>query len=80
EMCRSEVEYLSNKLPDGGNLLEIRGLAGVFFDDEISAGIHEGVKQFPQFKIVGSVHGDVGQARQDTGNSLLRHVLRPVAV
>ncbi|MBO3761820.1 ABC transporter substrate-binding protein [Ciceribacter sp. L1K22] len=61
EMGRSQVEYLSAKLPDGGNLLEIRGLAGVFVDDEISAGIHEGVKQFPQFKIVGSVHGDWAQ-------------------
>ena len=61
EMGRSQVEYLSGVLPAGGNLLEIRGLAGVFVDDEISAGIHEGVAQFPQFKIVGSVHGDWAQ-------------------
>ncbi|MBB1249093.1 MULTISPECIES: ABC transporter substrate-binding protein [unclassified Rhizobium] len=61
EMGRSQVEYLSKRLPEGGNLLEIRGLAGVFVDDEISAGIHDGVKQFPQFKIVGSVHGDWAQ-------------------
>lgn len=61
EMGRSQVEYLSKKIPNGGNLLEIRGLAGVFVDDEISAGIHEGVKQYPQFKIAGSVHGDWAQ-------------------
>ena len=61
EMGRSQVEYLSKRLPEGGNLLEIRGLAGVFVDDEISAGIHAGVEQFPQFKIVGSVHGDWAQ-------------------
>ena len=61
EMGRSQVEYLSKKLPAGGNLLEIRGLAGVFVDDEISAGIHDGAKQVPQFKIVGSVHGDWAQ-------------------
>ena len=61
EMGRGQVEYLSKRMPDGGNLLEIRGLAGVFVDDEISAGIHEGVKQFPQFKIAGSVHGDWAQ-------------------
>ncbi|QND50471.1 ABC transporter substrate-binding protein (plasmid) [Phyllobacterium sp. 628] len=61
EMGRKQVEYLSKKLPKGGNLLEIRGLAGVSVDDEISAGIHEGVKQFPQFKIAGSVHGDWAQ-------------------
>jgi ribose transport system substrate-binding protein len=60
-MGLSEVEYLAKKIPNGGNLLEIRGLAGVFVDDEISAGIHEGVKKYPQFKIVGSVHGDWAQ-------------------
>jgi len=61
EMGRSQVEYLAGVMPEGGNLLEIRGLAGVFVDDEISAGIHAGVAQFPQFKIVGSVHGDWAQ-------------------
>jgi len=61
EMGRQQVEYLAGKIPEGGNLLEIRGLAGVFVDDEISAGIHAGVAEFPQFKIVGSVHGDWAQ-------------------
>jgi ribose transport system substrate-binding protein len=61
EMGRSQLEYLAGVMPDGGNLLEIRGLAGVFVDDEISAGIHAGVDQFPQFKIAGSVHGDWAQ-------------------
>jgi ribose transport system substrate-binding protein len=61
EMGRVQVEYLAGRLPEGGNLLEIRGLAGVFVDDEISAGIHAGVEQFPQFEIVGSVHGDWAQ-------------------
>ncbi len=61
QMGKDEVLYLADKLPDGGNLLEIRGLAGVFVDDEISAGIHEGVAENSQFKIVGSVHGDWAQ-------------------
>jgi ribose transport system substrate-binding protein len=61
EMGRSQVEYLKEALPEGGKLLEIRGLAGVFVDDEISAGIHEGVAENPQFEIVGSVHGDWAQ-------------------
>jgi len=61
EMGRAQIEYLAGRLADGGNLLEIRGLAGVFVDDEVSAGIHAGIKQFPQFKIVGSVHGDWAQ-------------------
>ena len=61
EMGRQQVEYLAGKLPEGGNLLEIRGLAGVFVDDAISAGIHAGVAEYPQFTIVGSVHGDWAQ-------------------
>jgi ribose transport system substrate-binding protein len=48
-------------MPDGGNLLEIRGLAGVFVDDAIHSGIDEGVKENGQFKVVGSVHGDWAQ-------------------
>jgi ribose transport system substrate-binding protein len=63
QMGKDEVLYLKDKLPDGGNLLEIRGLAGVFVDDEISKGIHEGVAEYPQFKVVGSVHGDWDQAK-----------------
>ncbi|BCH26104.1 ABC transporter substrate-binding protein [Mesorhizobium sp. L-8-3] len=61
QMGKDEVLYLAQKMPQGGNLLEIRGLAGVFVDDAISSGIHEGVKENPQFKIVGSVHGDWAQ-------------------
>lgn len=61
KMGASEVEYLAKKMPEGGNLLEIRGLAGVFVDDAISKGINEEVKKNPQFKIVGSVHGDWAQ-------------------
>ena len=60
-MGKSEIDYLKENMPDGGNLLEIRGLAGVFVDDEISAGIHEGVAENSQFEIVGSVHGDWAQ-------------------
>jgi ribose transport system substrate-binding protein len=62
QMGKDEVIYLADRLPDGGKLLEIRGLAGVFVDDEISAGIHEGVAENSQFEIVGSVHGDWDQA------------------
>lgn len=61
QMGKEQLVYLAEHMPDGGNLLEIRGLAGVFVDDEISAGIHEGVAENSQFKIVGSVHGDWAQ-------------------
>ncbi|MEM8856151.1 MAG: substrate-binding domain-containing protein, partial [Pseudomonadota bacterium] len=61
KMGKDQVEYLAGRLPDGGDLLEIRGLAGVFVDDEISAGIHSGVEEHPNFSIAGSVHGDWAQ-------------------
>jgi ribose transport system substrate-binding protein len=61
KMGEVQLDYLAKKMPDGGNLLEIRGLAGVFVDDEISKGIHRGVDKHKQFKIVGSVHGDWAQ-------------------
>ena len=60
-MGKSEITYLAKAMPAGGNLLEIRGLAGVFVDDAISSGIAEGVAENPQFKLVGSVHGDWAQ-------------------
>jgi ribose transport system substrate-binding protein len=61
QMGKDEVLYLAEKMPDGGKLLEIRGLAGVFVDDAISSGIHEGVAENPHFEIVGSVNGDWAQ-------------------
>ncbi|MHA1566764.1 MAG: substrate-binding domain-containing protein [Alphaproteobacteria bacterium] len=61
QMGKEELIYLAEKMPAGGQLLEIRGLAGVFVDDEISAGIHEGVAENSQFEVAGSVHGDWAQ-------------------
>ena len=57
QMGRMQVDYLAGRGLKG-NLLEIRGLAGSSVDDEIHAGIEEGVKQHPEFTIVSSVHGN----------------------
>lgn len=56
-----QLDYLAKRMPNGGNVLEIRGLAGVFVDDAIHSGILAGVQKHPQFKIVGSVNGDWAQ-------------------
>lgn len=61
QMGRNQLDFLAKKIPDGGKLLEIRGLAGVSVDDEIHAGIEEGVKTHSNFTIVGSVNGDWAQ-------------------
>jgi ribose transport system substrate-binding protein len=57
---KQEVVQLAKWLK-GGNLLEIRGLAGTSIDDAIHSGIAEGVKEHPDFKIVNSVEGDWDQ-------------------
>jgi ribose transport system substrate-binding protein len=61
QMGRQEVAEMAKFQPKGGNLLEIRGLAGTSIDDEIHAGILAGVTAHPQFKIVTTVTGDWDQ-------------------
>ena len=58
---RKEVEHMAEFVPQGGNLLEIRGLAGTGIDAAVHEGIIEGVKAHPEFKIVSSVTGDWDQ-------------------
>src|SRR5450631_2207035 len=45
-----QIDYFAKRGLQG-NLLEIRGLAGVFVDDEIHQGIVAGVAKRPEFKI-----------------------------
>jgi ribose transport system substrate-binding protein len=62
QMGEAQVDYLATRFPKGGNLLEIRGLAGTSIDGVIHDGIVAGVAKYPQFKIVGSVEGDWDEA------------------
>src|SRR6202049_85565 len=52
DMGKQEVEQMAKFQPKGGNLLEIRGLAGTSIDDAIHAGILEGIQAHPDFKLV----------------------------
>lgn len=61
EMGRQEVEQMAKFQPQGGNLLEIRGLAGTSIDDAIHKGIMDGIAKHPEFKIVNSVTGNWDQ-------------------
>lgn len=58
QMGRNQLDYLATRYPDGGNLLEVRGIPGTSVDSEIHAGIQEGVEAHPNFKIVGEAQGD----------------------
>jgi ribose transport system substrate-binding protein len=58
DLGEKQIEYLAKRLPQGGNLLEIHGVAGTSIDDAFHTGMLEGIKKFPQFKIVNAVEGD----------------------
>ena len=57
QMGAVQVDFLAKKLNGKGNILEVRGLAGVSVDDEIHQGIVDEVKKYPGMKIVSSVYG-----------------------
>lgn len=61
DMGKQEIEQMKTFHPEGGNLLEIRGLAGTSIDDSIHKGLTEAVAANPQFKIVNSVTGNWDQ-------------------
>lgn len=56
-MSHAQVDYLVTKMTKG-NLLEIRGLAGTWVDEEFHAGFLEALKPYPDLKIVGTVYGN----------------------
>jgi ribose transport system substrate-binding protein len=60
-MGEKEVDFVASRLPKGGNLLEIRGVAGTSIDDAIHNGIGAGVAKHAGFKIVSTVEGDWDQ-------------------
>jgi ribose transport system substrate-binding protein len=75
---REEVTQLARLRPKGGNLLEIRGVAGTSIDATLHAGIVEGVKTHPNFKIVGSVTGDWDQTTAQKAVASILPSLPPV--
>ena len=56
-----EVRQIAKRLPDGGNLLYIRGLAGTSIDDDITKGVTSELAKHPNLKIVGEVNGNWDQ-------------------
>ena len=56
-----EVRQIAKRLPNGGNLLYIRGLAGTSIDDDITKGVKAELAKHPNLKIVGEVYGNWDQ-------------------
>src|ERR1700752_4956420 len=78
DMGKQEVEQMAKFQPKGGNLLEIRGLAGTSIDDTIHSGIMAGVKAHPNFKIVSSIAGDWGQTTTQKAITTVLPSLPPI--
>ena len=75
---REEMDQMAKLQPKGGNLLEIRGLAGTSIDASIHAGIIDGLKAHPNFKIVSSVTGDWDQTTAQKAVTTVLPSLPPV--
>ncbi|KND61102.1 ABC transporter, substrate binding protein [Candidatus Burkholderia verschuerenii] len=56
------VDYLAQRLNGKGNILEVRGVAGISVDNLMHEGVLEGMKKYPGMKLVGSVNGDWTQS------------------
>lgn len=56
-----QVRQMAAMLPDGGNLLYIRGVAGTSIDNEITKGVEAEIAKHPNLKIVSTVNGDWDQ-------------------
>ena len=78
KLGQMQIDYFASR-GIKGNLLEVRGLAGVFVDDEIHQGITAGVAQRgSDYKIVGSVHGNWTQTVAQKEVSAILSTLPPV--
>jgi len=73
-----QVAQLAKLRPEGGNLLEVRGLPGTSIDESIHAGVLEGLKAHPQFRIASSVQGDWDQTTTQKAVSTVLPSLPPI--
>src|SRR5271165_5366137 len=55
QLGEAQVDYLAKRFPNGGNLLEVRGVPGTSIDNSFHQGMIEGLAKHPNFKIVDSV-------------------------
>ncbi|HWK43908.1 MAG TPA: ABC transporter substrate-binding protein [Stellaceae bacterium] len=56
-----QVRQIAKRLPNGGNLIYVRGLAGTSIDADITKGVMAEIAKHPNLKIVSSVNGNWDQ-------------------
>jgi ribose transport system substrate-binding protein len=57
-MASNAANHLAELMNKKGSIIEIRGLAGVPFDDAFHASVVKALKAFPNIKVVGTVYGE----------------------
>jgi ribose transport system substrate-binding protein len=57
-MASDAVKALADIMGGKGNIIEIRGLAGVPFDDAFHGSVVNALKAYPNVKVVGTVYGE----------------------
>lgn len=57
-MGKQEADFVAKQLDGKGNVLEVRGIAGVSVDGDIHKGIMDEFAKTPGIKVVGSVYGN----------------------
>jgi len=73
-----EVRQIAKRLPNGGNLLYIRGLAGTSIDDDITRGVRSEMAKHPNLKIVGEVNGNWDQTTAQKAVATVLPSLPPI--
>ena len=60
---RAQVGYLAERVPEGGNLLEVRGPEGAYSDSLIASGVSAAAEVRDGLEVAGTVRG--GRTRED---------------
>lgn len=57
-LAKTAIQYLVDRLDGKGNIINIRGMAGVPFDEDFNNALQEVLAENPEMKIVGEVYGE----------------------
>jgi ribose transport system substrate-binding protein len=61
-MGEIQTDFIAEHFPKGGNLLEVRGIAGTTVNDDIHNGVLKSLKKNPNLKVVNEVYGNWTQS------------------
>ncbi len=74
-----EVRQIAKRVPNGGSLLYIRGLAGASIEADVNKGVRSELAKHPNLKILGEVNGDWDQTTAQKAVATVLPSLPPIA-